>query len=80
MRDEAAAVATATFDVRLDTTLQLRPRVPAGVPVVAESGIFSAADVARLAAVGVEAVLVGEALVTAPDIAAKARELSGHGN
>ncbi|MCC6189917.1 MAG: indole-3-glycerol-phosphate synthase [Anaerolineales bacterium] len=69
-----------TFEVNLDTTRQLRPRVPAGVPVVAESGIFTAADVARLAAVGVEAVLVGEALVTAPDIAAKARELSGHGN
>jgi indole-3-glycerol phosphate synthase len=66
-----------TFDVRLETTLSLRGRIPVGVRVVSESGIFTAADVARLAAVGVDAVLVGEALITAPDIGAKVRELSG---
>jgi indole-3-glycerol phosphate synthase len=47
------------------------------VAVVAESGIFTAGDVARLEAAGVAAVLVGEALVTAGDIALKVRELSG---
>ncbi|MCC7362267.1 MAG: indole-3-glycerol phosphate synthase TrpC [Anaerolineales bacterium] len=66
-----------TFNIALTTTERLRPLVPAAIPVVAESGIFTAADVARLAQVDVAAVLVGEALVTAPDIAAKVRELSG---
>lgn len=65
-----------TFNISLTTTERLRPLVPAGIPVVAESGIFTAADVARLAQVDVAAVLVGEALVTAPDIAAKVRALS----
>jgi len=55
----------------------LRPLIPAGVVVVAESGIFTASDVARMAAAGIDAVLVGEALVTAPDIALKVRELCG---
>lgn len=65
-----------TFDVSLETTERLRPLIPADITVVAESGIFTAADVARLAQAGVDAILVGEALVTAPDIAAKVRELS----
>lgn len=66
-----------TFDVTLDTTAALRPAIPPGLTVVSESGIFTAADVARLAALPIDAVLVGEALVTAPDIAGKVRELSG---
>ena len=67
----------ATFEVTLQTTEQLRPMIPADITVIAESGIFTADDVSRLAAVDVDAVLVGEALVTALDIAAKVRELSG---
>lgn len=66
-----------TFEISLATTLRLRPLIPAGITVVAESGLFTAADVAAVAAVGVHAILVGEALVTAPDIAAKVRELAG---
>jgi indole-3-glycerol phosphate synthase len=66
-----------TFNVTLETTTALRPHVPPGVGVVSESGIFTAADVTRLAAIGVDAVLVGQALVTAADIGAKVRELSG---
>ncbi len=66
----------ATFDVRLETTARLRPHLPPGLRVVSESGIFTAADVARLAALAVDAVLVGEALVTASDIGEKVRELS----
>jgi len=66
-----------TFKVSLDATLRLAPEIPAGVRAVSESGIFSAADVARVAEAGVDAILVGEALVTAPDIGAKVRELSG---
>jgi indole-3-glycerol phosphate synthase len=65
-----------TFEVSLATTECLRPQIPAELTVVAESGIFTAADVARLAKANVDAILVGEALVTAPDIAAKVRELS----
>jgi indole-3-glycerol phosphate synthase len=45
--------------------------------VVAESGIHSAADVARMARCGVNAMLVGESLVRAQDIGAKVRELIG---
>jgi indole-3-glycerol phosphate synthase len=66
-----------TFEVSLDTTLTLRPHVPKGVMLVAESGIHSCQDVDRLAPAGVNAILVGEALVTAPDIAARVRELAG---
>jgi indole-3-glycerol phosphate synthase len=69
----------ATFEVSLETTEQLRPRIPASITVVSESGIASAKDVERLAAAGVDAILVGEALVTAPDIAARVRELAGLG-
>jgi len=66
-----------TFTLSLETTERLRPLIPAGITVVSESGIFTAADVARLEKVGVDAILVGEALITAPDIGAKVRELSG---
>ena len=67
----------ATFDVSLETTESIRPMIPDDIAVVAESGIFTANDVERLAKANVDAILVGEALVTAPDIAAKVRELSG---
>ena len=67
----------ATFDVTLETTERLRPMVSKDIAVVAESGIFTAQDVKRLANVNVDAILVGEALMTAPDITAKVRELSG---
>lgn len=66
-----------TFGVNLDTTLRLQERVPAEVCLVSESGIHRAADVARLGQAGVDAILVGEALVTAPDPAARVRELAG---
>ncbi len=67
----------ATFDVTLTTTECLRPMIPSTITVVAESGIFTAADVERLAKINVDAILVGEALVTSEDIPAKVRELSG---
>ena len=66
-----------TFDVSLDTTERIRPMIPEEIAVVAESGIFTARDVERLAQANVDAILVGEALVTSDDIAAKVRELSG---
>ena len=66
-----------TFDVSLETTERLRPMIPSDITVVAESGIFTAQDAKRLSNANVDAILVGEALVTAPDIARKVRELSG---
>jgi indole-3-glycerol phosphate synthase len=65
-----------TFRVDLDTTLQLRPLIPPEIIVVAESGIKTAADVQMLADANVDAMLIGEGLVTAEDPAAKAREFS----
>lgn len=67
----------ATFEVSLETTERIRPLIPSEIGVVAESGIFTARDVERLAQANVDAILVGEALVTSEDIAAKVRELSG---
>jgi len=67
----------ATFDVTLETTEKLRPMIPSEIAVVAESGIFTASDVERLAKANVDAILVGEALVTSDDIPVKVRELSG---
>jgi indole-3-glycerol phosphate synthase len=63
-----------TFDVDLATTERLRPLIPQDKVVVSESGIFSRADTERLAACGVHAVLVGEALITADDVREKMRE------
>ena len=56
-----------SFEVRLETTLDLLPRVPPERLVVAESGILAPADVARLRSAGVQAFLVGEALMRAAD-------------
>jgi indole-3-glycerol phosphate synthase len=65
------------FSVNLNTCIELRQYVPEQICFVAESGIHTAADVARLKKEGVDAILVGEALVRAKDIAGKVRELSG---
>ncbi len=67
----------ATFEVSLKTTERIRPMIPEDITVVAESGIFTAKDVERLSKANVDAILVGEALVTSEDIPAKVRELSG---
>lgn len=64
-----------TFNVDLEVTQRLRPLVPRGRLVVSESGIKTAADMALMKKIGVNAVLIGEALTAAPDIAAKIREL-----
>ena len=66
-----------TFEDDLAATERLRPLIPPEVTVIAESGIATRADVERLESLGVHAVLIGEALVTAPDPAAKIRELMG---
>ena len=56
-----------SFETRLETTLELLPRIPADRIVVTESGIGSSADVARLRERGVHTFLVGEAFMRAPD-------------
>jgi indole-3-glycerol phosphate synthase len=64
-----------TFAVDIDTTRRLRPLIPKEKTVVGESGIKNRKDIETLKKWGVDAVLVGEALVTAGDIRAKMKEL-----
>ncbi|MCR4442539.1 MAG: indole-3-glycerol phosphate synthase TrpC [Peptococcaceae bacterium] len=66
-----------TFRTDLNTTLELAELVPDTCLLVSESGISSAADIKLLAQAGVDAVLVGEALVTSADMAQKTREIAG---
>ncbi|CAI8021061.1 Indole-3-glycerol phosphate synthase [Geodia barretti] len=66
-----------TFVTDLATTEQLARFIPAGKVIVSESGISTPDDLARLEPFQVDAVLVGEALVTAEDTGAKVRALSG---
>ncbi len=64
-----------TFAINIGTTQRLRPFIPSGRIVVSESGINNRGDVEKLKGWGVNAMLVGEALVTANDIPAKIKEL-----
>ena len=64
-----------TFDVTLETSLQLAEKIPANVVKVSESGIHSRADVARLSDAGFHAFLVGEHLMKSADPAAALKEL-----
>lgn len=68
-----------TFSVDLDRGVALLPRLPAGAVKVAESGIATGADVARLSRAGFDAFLVGESLLLAPDPAALLGELVSRG-
>lgn len=63
------------FSVDLNTCIELRQYVPPEICFVAESGIHTTADVARLSREGVDAILVGEALVKAKNVGQKVREL-----
>ena len=65
-----------TMTVDTGLTARLRPRVPAGTVLVAESGIRDASDARRMRAVGADAVLVGEALMRAPDPRELIREMT----
>jgi indole-3-glycerol phosphate synthase len=56
-----------SFETSLQTTLNLLPQVPSDRIVVTESGILAPPDVARMRKAGVQAFLVGEALMRAPD-------------
>src|SRR5262249_59537067 len=66
-----------TFETSLATTRRLAPRIPAGRVAVAESGIFTAADLDDLARVGVRTFLVGESLMRQTDVEQATRALLG---
>ena len=65
-----------TLTTTLAPSLALLPQIPPGPIAVSESGLRTGADVAQVAAAGAHAVLVGETLLRADDVAAKVRELS----
>ncbi len=64
-----------TFTVDLTVTQRLRPLIPPSRIVVSESGITDRSDLEKLNNWGVNAVIIGESLISAPDIAAKMKEL-----
>ena len=66
-----------TFTTDLELSLRLAASAPPEVTFVSESGIRTAADVDRLGAAGVDAILVGESLMRQPDLRAAAAALSG---
>jgi indole-3-glycerol phosphate synthase len=66
-----------TFHTDIEHTLRLRERVPDECVLVAESGIRTRADVQRLERAGVDAILVGETLMSSPDIGAAVDSLLG---
>ncbi|GAI58321.1 unnamed protein product, partial [marine sediment metagenome] len=64
-----------TLTVDLTTTERLRPLIPKDRTVVSESGIKDRSDMGKLQKWGVDAVLIGESLMSAPNIATKMKEL-----
>jgi indole-3-glycerol phosphate synthase len=66
-----------TFEVNQGLFARVAPQLPAGMPMIAESGFHTRDEVLAAAAAGARAVLVGEAPMTAADPAAKIRELLG---
>lgn len=64
-----------TFSMDFATTERLRPLIPPDRIVVSESGVKERKDIERLRQLGINAVIVGESLMSAPDISAKMREL-----
>ena len=66
-----------TFTTDLSVTERIAPLIPRGKQIVSESGIFTRDHIRQMNKVRVNAVLVGEALVTAPDVGEKVRELTG---
>ena len=65
-----------TFETSLDVTTELRSHIPPETCIIAESGIHTLADVNRLTELEIDAMLIGEGLVTAPDVGSKVRELT----
>ena len=68
-----------TFETDMDLAVRLRPGIPKDRIVVAESGLRGHADVERMRQAGIDAILVGETFMAAPDPAAALRLLLGQG-
>lgn len=66
-----------TFEVNLDHSIEIRRSLPEELTFVSESGISSNAEVSKLLQANVDAILVGESLMRADDIAAATKELIG---
>ncbi|QFG37172.1 indole-3-glycerol phosphate synthase [Paracoccus pantotrophus] len=66
-----------TFEVSLEVTLDLAPHVPADRDLVCESGLFTPADLNRMAGAGVRRFLIGESLMRQPDVTGATRQILG---
>ncbi len=64
-----------TFELSLDVTRELAPRIPAGRDIVCESGLFTSQDVASMMAVGARRFLIGESLMRQADVTAATRQI-----
>lgn len=64
-----------TFELSLDVTRELAPRVPQDRDVVCESGLFSAGDIAAMMEVGARRFLIGESLMRQPDVTLATRQI-----
>jgi indole-3-glycerol phosphate synthase len=67
------------FTVDVERTYELLSDVPAGKTVVSESGFHTRAQIEELERVGIDAVLIGETLMRAPEPELALRDLAGHG-
>jgi indole-3-glycerol phosphate synthase len=71
-----------TFTISLDVTLAIRPKIPPGIPVISESGVFTESHMRTLVEANVHAALIGESLMretTLNDVTAKLRLLAEAG-
>lgn len=66
-----------TMEIDFETTFRLKAQIPPGIIVVGESGISTRAEVVRLNAANIDAMLVGTVLMKSKDVGAKTRELLG---
>lgn len=67
-----------TFAVDMETSKRLIPKIPKGKIIVAESGYKTFPQIQELRSLGVNAVLIGETLMKAPDIGRKVKEIMGN--